>query len=147
RRRRTHREGARAAGRRDQGRFRAGDAHAQDRGSKVTRAPRVKPPRVISKFKLAPAGSLAAFAISLSAQTAATNFNAKFSPVPPCTALMTTAQSNQILLERYDPPASGSTLNVGDSLTALVTLFEKRARQTQWLLDFAVVEPEGKELS
>jgi hypothetical protein len=44
------------------------------------------------------------------------------------------ARTNDIPITGIDPPAEGSSLNPGDSITALLTLFEKGGRRSQWLL-------------
>ena len=89
---------------------------------------------------------LALLALRLSGQPA-TNANLCFAPIPPCPALLAAAQTNGIPLEGIAPPTPGGSLLPGDSVTALIALFEKGARQTQWLLHLQAVAPDAKEQS
>jgi hypothetical protein len=70
-------------------------------------------------------------------------FAAKLAPVPPAPALVLAAGTNQVVLEKIDPPSSDATLNPGDSVTALVTLFEKNNRRTQWATAVTALPPES----
>lgn len=76
-----------------------------------------------------------------------TNVVAKLVAVPPCAPLVNAARTNQISLDGIDDYTSSTNLYPGDSLSLLVTLFEKKAQQTQWLLHVTVVEPTAKELA
>jgi hypothetical protein len=53
---------------------------------------------------------------------------------PPCAALVAAAQARHIPLQQVDPPAGTDDLNPGDSITALVTQFEKGGRRNQWVI-------------
>jgi hypothetical protein len=48
-------------------------------------------------------------------------------------------------MERIDPLGEAGSLKPGDSVTALVTLFEKRGQKSQWLLYVEAVEPTAEE--
>jgi hypothetical protein len=66
----------------------------------------------------------------------------KLGTVSPFPAVAAAAQANQIPLQPFDPPAGADSKVVpGDSVTALVTLSQKGALQTQWLLYLQAVEP------
>lgn len=66
--------------------------------------------------------------------------------VSPFPAAVAVAQANHIPLELLDPPAAIDTkITPGDSITALVTLSQKGAPRTQWLLYLQAVEPGPKE--
>jgi hypothetical protein len=69
----------------------------------------------------------------------------RLSPVEPCVALVTTARTYNIPIEGIDSPALTNSITRGDTITALVTLHEKRARHTQWLIHLTAVEPTAKE--
>ena len=70
----------------------------------------------------------------------------KLETVPPFPAVVAVAQANHIPLQPFDPPATtDSKVTPGDSVTALVTLFQKGGHQTQWLLYLQAVEPVPKE--
>jgi hypothetical protein len=70
----------------------------------------------------------------------------KAETVSPFPAVVAVAQVNHIPMQAIDPPAaSGTNVTPGDSVTALVTLSEKGASRTQWLLYLQAVEPGPKE--
>src|SRR6266480_2862573 len=75
------------------------------------------------------------------AAEAAPDLLAKMAPVAPCQSLMAAAQANQIALEGIDSATDTNVLNPGDSFAALITLCEKAARRTQWLLYLQVEGP------
>ena len=88
-------------------------------------------------------------ATGLWAAEPASELLAKLAPVPPCQSLAVAAQANKIALEGIDSATDPNVLNPGDSFAALVTLCEKGARRTQWLLYLqaegpATNEPSGK---
>ncbi|HEV2331290.1 MAG TPA: hypothetical protein VGY56_21110 [Verrucomicrobiae bacterium] len=67
-----------------------------------------------------------------------TNLMSHLEPVPPFPELRTVAKANDIPLEGIGP-VTATDVVPGDSLTALVTLHQKRNRLTQWLVHFEVV--------
>lgn len=69
----------------------------------------------------------------------------KLRPVVPCAAAMASAQSNKIPLSQIDASVDGDALSPGDSITGLVTLHEKGARQMQWLVYMEVVTASAKD--
>ena len=69
----------------------------------------------------------------------------KLVPVALCPAAIEAARTNNIPIERIDPPGEGGSLNPGDSITALVTLFDKRGQRSQWLLYVEAVEATEEE--
>lgn len=69
----------------------------------------------------------------------------KFKPAVPCSAAIASAQANKIPLNQIDPAMDGDTLNAGDSITGLVTLHQKGARQLQWLVYMEVVSANVKD--
>jgi len=83
---------------------------------------------------------------SLRGAEPAPDFAARFVPVPPCSSLVAAARANEIPLDQIDPPTQGSSLDPGDSVTALVTFREKGARLSQWLVHVQVVAPRPDEL-
>jgi hypothetical protein len=82
--------------------------------------------------------------IAVSAEDAATNSEARLKAVPPCAPLIAVAQANHIPLDQIDPTADDDRLDPGDTVTALITLFEKSARR-QWLVYLEVVAPNAGE--
>ena len=64
--------------------------------------------------------------------------------VPPCASLVAAAQAKGIPLEQIDPTTEGDRLDPGDSISAVITLFEK-ARRKQWLVYLEVVAPTAEE--
>jgi hypothetical protein len=71
---------------------------------------------------------------------------AKLAPAPACTDLASAASANHIPIERMDASVATNKLETGDSITGLVTLFEKKGRRQQWLLFLEAVAPQPKEL-
>ena len=67
-----------------------------------------------------------------------TNLLSRLEPVPPLLELRTVAKTKDIPLEGIGPLTATNVLP-GDSLTALITLHQKRNRLTQWLVYFEVV--------
>lgn len=78
---------------------------------------------------------------------AATGSNAiaRLNPVVPWPALIAAAQANRIPLDQIDPAIKGDRLDPGDSVTALITLFQKGAPHRQWLVYLEAVAPDEKE--
>lgn len=76
---------------------------------------------------------------------AATNSNARFTPITPFPLLAATARSNQLSLAGIDAPIPNNQLQTGDSVTALIAFYEKGGRQMQWLLHLQVVPPNATE--
>ena len=74
---------------------------------------------------------------------AATNLS-RLDAVAPCASLVAAAQANSIPLEQIDPATEEDRLNPGDSISALITLFEK-GRHKQWLVYLEVVAPTAEE--
>ncbi len=70
----------------------------------------------------------------------------KLTPVAPCPDLASAAAASHVPLTGIDPSVSTNRLEIGDSITGLVTLFEKKGRRQQWLLFLETVSPEQKEL-
>src|SRR5688572_23217685 len=64
----------------------------------------------------------------------ASNAVARLNPVPPCAALVAAAQASKIPLEQIDAQTETDRLDPGDSITGVITMFEKGGRRTQWLL-------------
>ena len=83
-------------------------------------------------------------AAGLNCAAAAPDFS-KLAATPPCPALVSAAQADGIPLEGVDAPGEAGRFEAGDSLSALVTLFEPGARQTQWLLYLKAVVPPDHE--
>ena len=83
--------------------------------------------------------------VPLALRAEKSNLVFRLSPVEPCVALIAAARTNNIPLDGIDPPAPTNSITAGDTLTALVTLNEKRARRTQWLIHLTVVEATAKE--
>src|SRR5688572_7105070 len=77
----------------------------------------------------------------------ATDFAARLVAVPPCAPLIAAARTNQIPLDNIDRPGPGSSLDPGDTSTALVTFREKRGKHTQWLVHLQAVAPDANEKS
>jgi hypothetical protein len=67
-----------------------------------------------------------------------TNLVLHLEPVPPLPELRTVANTNNIRLDGIGRVTSTNVVS-GDSLTALVTLHQKRNRLTQWIVYFEVV--------
>ena len=86
-------------------------------------------------------------ATRLSGSEAEPVFASKLAPVRPCPALAAVARAKQIPLEGIEPPGEPGCLDVGDSVTALVTLCEKHSQRTQWLLYLEAVAPTSKDRS
>jgi hypothetical protein len=63
----------------------------------------------------------------------------KFRPVKPCAAAIAWAQTKKIPLNQVDSIVDGEALTPGDSITGLVTLHEKGARQMQWIVYSEIV--------
>ena len=63
----------------------------------------------------------------------------KFRPVAPCGAAVAWAQTRKIPLNQIDPSVDSEALNPGDSITGLVTLHERGARQKQWIVYSEIV--------
>lgn len=63
---------------------------------------------------------------------------------PPCAALLAAAQAKNIPLAQIDPTMDETRLDPGDSITGLITLFDK-SRRKQWLVYLEVVAPTAAE--
>jgi hypothetical protein len=68
----------------------------------------------------------------------ATNVIERLEPTLPFPALIAAAKTSGIPLEAIDRPQQTNELAIGDSVTALVTVHEKKQRLTQWLMYFEV---------
>jgi len=68
----------------------------------------------------------------------------RFTAVPPFAPLIAAAQAKNIPLEQIDPATDEDRLDPGDSISALITLFEKNRRK-QWLVYLEVVAPTADE--
>src|SRR5689334_15812444 len=75
----------------------------------------------------------------LAAEDRAESVLEKFRPVTPCAAAIACAQAKKIPLNQVDPLVDGDALNPGDSITGLITMHEKGARQLQWLVYSEIV--------
>jgi hypothetical protein len=69
----------------------------------------------------------------------------KLVPVALFPAAMESARTNKIPVEGFDPQGEAGSLNPGDSITALIILFEKRGQKSQWLLYVEAAEPTSAE--
>src|SRR5215510_12756968 len=69
----------------------------------------------------------------------------KFRSVAPCGAAVAWAETKKIPLNQIDSTVDGEALNAGDSITGLVTLHEKGARQMQWIVYSEIVTPGPKD--
>ncbi len=67
------------------------------------------------------------------------NLVARMAPEGIFPALQAEAQARRIPLSGIDAFASNTVLRVGDSVTALIALHEKKNRRTQWLLRLVVI--------
>ncbi len=65
----------------------------------------------------------------------------KFRPIKPCEPAIAWAQTKKIPLNQIDSTVDGEVLNPGDSITGLVTLHEKGARQMQWIVYSEIATP------
>ena len=80
---------------------------------------------------------------AICSESAVSNSLARLDPVPPCAALVASAQANNIPLEGIDPPGEDDRLDPGDSVSALITLFQKGGHRSQWLVYLEVVRSTG----
>jgi hypothetical protein len=86
--------------------------------------------------------ALVLLALPLHAAMTVPDSLSKLGAVSPFPTVVAAARANQIPLQSFDTPSdSDSKVVPGDSVTALVTLAQKGARRTQWLLYLEVVEP------
>jgi hypothetical protein len=69
----------------------------------------------------------------------------KLRPVEPCPAAVAWAQGAKIPMNQIDSTAEGDLLNSGDSITGLITLHEKGAREKQWLAYSEIVASTPKD--
>ena len=81
----------------------------------------------------------------ISAENTASNSVAKLNAVPPCASVVAVAEAKRIPLGRIDPQTETNRLDPGDSISALITLFEKGKWRNQWLVYLEVVAPNEKE--
>ncbi len=63
----------------------------------------------------------------------------KFRPAKPCESAIAWARTKKIPLNQFDSTVDGEALNPGDSITGLITLHEKGARQMQWIVFSEIV--------
>ena len=96
------------------------------------------------RFRLAAASLAAWVALSVGAAENLPDFS-KFAAAPLHPALVAAAQTNHIPLEGMDAPTNTGTINPGDSITALLTLHQKEAATSQWLLYVQAVEQGPKD--
>jgi hypothetical protein len=68
-----------------------------------------------------------------------TNLLSRLEPVPPLPEVGAIAKTDNIPLEGMLCPPNTDTLAPGDSVTALITLHQRKNRRTQWLVYFQVV--------
>ncbi|EEF62118.1 hypothetical protein [Pedosphaera parvula] len=94
--------------------------------------------------RIAPAFCVVLLTVQLRGEDIKPDFN-KLAPVALYPSLMETARTNNIPIEGMDTPDNTDNLNPGDSLTALITLFEKGGHKTQMLLYVEVAAPTAEE--
>lgn len=94
--------------------------------------------------RLVAVGCLALVPVTPRAGDMAPDF-AKLAPVAACPVLADAARAASLPLAGIDPPGEAGSLNLGDSVTALVTLFQKGRRPAQWLLEVEAVAPDSIE--
>ncbi|HEY3861527.1 MAG TPA: hypothetical protein VGO59_06520 [Verrucomicrobiae bacterium] len=82
----------------------------------------------------------ALLAVSLGRAEADSNLISRLEPVAPFPALSAAAQADGIPLMGIDAPSDGKALSPGDTVAALVTLNEKGARRSQWLVHIEVAK-------
>jgi hypothetical protein len=85
------------------------------------------------------------FFVAVDAFGASTNAGARLSAVAPCAGLVAAAQARNIPLDGIDPVMGGDRLDPGDTISALITLFEKGDRRKQWLVYLEVAPPTAEE--
>jgi len=95
-------------------------------------------------FGIGPVFFVASFTVQLWGEEIWPDFG-KLAPVALCAAAVEAARTNNIPIEGIDPPGEAGSLHPGDSVTALITLFEKRGQKSQWLLYVEAVEPTAEE--
>jgi hypothetical protein len=76
---------------------------------------------------------------------AISNSLARLDSVPPCASLVAVAEANHIPFEGIDRPAQDDRLDPGDSVSALITFFQKGGRRSQWLVYVEVVASNAAE--
>lgn len=69
----------------------------------------------------------------------------KLRPVAPCGAAVAAAEARKIPLNKVDAAADGESLNPGDSITGLITLWEKGKGRKQWVVYSEIVKPDPKD--
>jgi hypothetical protein len=94
--------------------------------------------------RIAPAFGVLLLTLQLRGEDVKPDFN-KLAPVAFFPALVESVRTNNIPIEGMDPPDNTDNLNPGDSLTALITLFEKGGHKTQMLLYVEVATPTAQE--
>jgi hypothetical protein len=87
---------------------------------------------------------LAPFTIQLRGADMAPDFT-KLVPVPLCASAKEAARTNHIPTAGVDLVSHTDVLSPGDSVTALISLFEKSGQKSQWLLHVEAVEPTAQE--
>jgi hypothetical protein len=85
-------------------------------------------------------GWTALVSVSLGATQTAPDFS-KLDSIPLHPGLIEAARTNHISIDRMDAPTNTGKLNLGDSITALITLCKKAEPTSQWLLHFEAVAP------
>jgi hypothetical protein len=90
---------------------------------------------------------LALFLPATELLAAAPEANKKLLPSPPFPSTVVAAKQTGILLEPIEAFTSGDQLTPGDSITALITLFQKGAKSTQWLLYLETQATNSKSIS
>src|SRR5688572_11539732 len=73
------------------------------------------------------------------------NSVSKLHSVPPCASLVAAAQANNVPLDLIEEPSHGDRLDPGDSVSALITLFDKGRPRSQWLVYLEVVAANAAE--
>jgi hypothetical protein len=90
---------------------------------------------------------LRAAAVCAATNAAPLDALAKLDALPPCASLVAAAQANGIPLDRIDPQMDVDRLDPGDSISALITMFDNGGPRRQWLLYLEVVAPNAKEIA
>jgi hypothetical protein len=82
---------------------------------------------------------LALVATWVQASEVTPSFVAKLVPEPPGPAVIAAARTNQIPLDAFTRPTTGTNLVAGDTITALVTMHDRKASRLQWLIYVQIV--------
>ena len=97
----------------------------------------------VSRIALITICGIVSVAIAASAKDS--NALSRLKRIAPCASLVASAQANRIPLEGIDPQTETNRMDRGDSISALITLFEKRGKPKQWLLYLEAVVPTAEE--